>query len=221
MKILCVNTCSYGQAIRLPILLSRIGPQRKKLKGYTPIEVDEMFIIPTERLILRDFNKTDWRAVHVYASDPEVVRYMDWGPNTETETKDFIRRSIASQKEKPRKNYLLAIVLKAEDRLIGSCGLHVTNPNHQEGWVGYCLNRHFWRQGYATETVKALLGFGFRQLGLHRIFATCDPANVGSARVLEKASMQREGRLREHKWAKGGWRDSWLYAILEGEWKNG
>ncbi len=221
MKILGVNTPSCEQAIRLPILLSRTGPQRKKLKGYTPLEVDEMFIIPTARLILRDFDKTDWQAVHMYASDPEVVRYMDWGPNTETETKDFIGRSIASQKEKPRNNYTLAIVLKAEDRLIGSCGLHVANPNHQEGWVGYCLNRHFWRQGYATETVKALLGFGFRQLGLHRIFAACDPANVGSARVLEKASMQREGRLREHKWVKGGWRDSWLYAILEGEWKNG
>jgi RimJ/RimL family protein N-acetyltransferase len=179
-----------------------------------------MVIIHTERLILRDFDKTDWQAVHVYASDPEVVRYMDWGPNTEEETKDFIHRSIASQKEKPRPNYTLAIILKAEDRLIGSCGLHVTNRDHREGWLGYCLNRHSWRQGYATETVKALLGFGFQQLGLHRIYATCDPANSDSAHVLEKVGMQREGHLREHKWAKDRWRDSWLYAVLESDWKD-
>lgn len=176
-----------------------------------------MVVIRTKRLILRDFNETDWQAVHGYASDPEVVRYMDWGPNTEEETKVFIRRSISHQKEKPRRNYTLAIILKAEDRLIGSCGLHVANPDNREGWLGYCLNRHFWGQGYATETAKALLRFGFQQLGLHRIYATCDPANIASVHVLEKIGMQREGHLREHKWAKGRWRDSLLYAILDSE----
>lgn len=179
-----------------------------------PIEV-----IRTERLVLRDLKETDLQAVHSYASDPEVVRYMDWGPNTKEETQDFIQRTITNQKEKPRRVYTLAIVLKAEDELIGSCGMHTSNSDNREGWLGYCLNRHFWGQGYATETAEALLTFGFTQLKLHRIFATCDPANVASARVLEKIGMQREGHLREHKWAKGCWRDSFLYAILENEWK--
>jgi ribosomal-protein-alanine N-acetyltransferase len=79
------------------------------------------------------------------------------------------------------------------------------------------LTRRYWGQGYATETGKALLTFGFDGLGLHRIFATCDPANVPSAHVLEKIGMQREGRIREHKWAKRRWRDSLLYAILDYE----
>ena len=61
--------------------------------------------------------------------------------------------------------------------------------------------------------------FGFGELGLHRIFATCDPRNIGSRRVLEKAGMQCEGILREHKWQKGEWRDSCLYAMLEHEWR--
>lgn len=178
-----------------------------------------MVIIRTERLILRDFDEKDWQAVHRYASDPEVVRYMDWGPNTKMETKVFISRAIAYQKEKPRRNYALAIILKAEDRLVGGCGLHVVNLDNREGWLGYCLNRYFWRQGYATETAKALLRFGFQQLGLHRIYATTDPANMASVHVLEKIGMQREGYLREHKLVKGRWRDSLLYAILEGEWK--
>jgi len=72
---------------------------------------------------------------------------------------------------------------------------------------------------YATEAARALLTFGFGQLRLHRIFATCDPANTASARVLEKIGMQREGLLREHEWVKGRWRDSFLYAILDHEWK--
>ena len=177
--------------------------------------------LPTERLVLREFTKGDWQAVHEYASDPEVVCYMDWGPNTEKETRDFIRRAMASYREKPRYGYQFAVILKEEDRLIGACGLHVSNPDHREAWIGYCFNRHYWGKGYATEAARRLVTFGFDELKLHRIFATCDPQNKGSVRVLEKAGMRREGRLREHKWVKGRWRDSFLYAILDHKWKTG
>ena len=176
-------------------------------------------VIRTSRLLLRELQETDWQAVHTYASDPEVVRYMEWGSNTKEDTTNFIQRSITAQMEQPRKSYELAIVLKEDDRLIGACGIHVSDRNNREGWIGYCLNRQFWRQGYATETAKALLGFGFDRLCLHRIFATCEPANIVSAQVLEKIGMQHEGHLRENKWAKGKWRDSLLYAILDYEWK--
>ncbi len=60
-----------------------------------------------------------------------------------------------------------------------------------------------------------MLGFGFRTLRLHRIYATCDPRNIGSAKVLEKVGMQKEGRMRENLKLKDGWRDSLLYSVLE------
>jgi RimJ/RimL family protein N-acetyltransferase len=177
-----------------------------------------MEVIQMERLMLRDFEKEDWRSVQNYASDPEVVRYMDFGPNTEQESRNFIRRSLAQQKERSRDNFTLAIVLKTEDKLIGGCGIYVTNRNNREGYIGYVLNRNFWRHGYATETARGLLKFGFNELKLHRIFATCDAENVASAHVLEKSGMQMEGHFRENGWVKGRWRDSLLYAILDHEW---
>lgn len=176
-----------------------------------------MEVTRTERLLLRDLMEADWQSVHSYASDPEVVRYMNWGPNTEEETKGFIQRALAGQNEKPRRNYTVAIVVRNENELIGGCSICVSNVDNREGWIGYCLNRHFWGKGYATETANALVDFGFDKLSLHRIFATCDPANTASAHVLEKIGMKREGRIREHMWAKGKWRDSLLYAILEQE----
>jgi RimJ/RimL family protein N-acetyltransferase len=118
-------------------------------------------------------------------------------PTLRKKLKKFIQRAIAHQKEQPRRIYTLAIVLKPENKLIGGCGIYVSNPDNREGWIGYCLNRNFWGQGYATETAKGLLKFGFDQLNLHRIFATCDPANIASACVLEKTGMQREGHFRE------------------------
>ena len=159
----------------------------------------------TGPLVLREFTKGDWQAVHEYASDPEVVRYMDWGPNAEKETRDFIRRAMASYEKDPRREYQFAVTLEKENRLIGSCGLCVSNPDHQEAWIGYCFNRHSWGKGYATEAARRLVAFGFDELKLHRIFATCDPQNKGSVRVLEKAGMRREGLLHEHKRVKGRW----------------
>jgi ribosomal-protein-alanine N-acetyltransferase len=176
-----------------------------------------MEVTRTERLLLRDLMETDWQSVHSYSSDPEVVRYMSWGPNKEEETKGFIQRALASRNEIPRRNYTLAIVVRNENELIGSCSICVSNLDNREGWIGYCLNRRFWGKGYATEAANALVDFGFKKLNLHRIFATCDPANTASAHVLEKIGMKREGHMREHMWARGKWRDSLLYAILEHE----
>jgi ribosomal-protein-alanine N-acetyltransferase len=175
--------------------------------------------LTTDRLVLRDFKMSDLQRVHRYASDPEVVKFMEWGPNTVDESRDFIRMTIRLQRDNPRRQFDLAIVRKAENCLIGGCGLYMTSPHNREAFIGYCLSRDSWGQGYATETAKILLTFGFSQLKLHRIFATCDPANLASAKVLEKSGMQLEGRLRENKLIGKKWRDSLLYSILEHEWK--
>ena len=87
--------------------------------------MNEGIILTTERLVLRDYVEGDWRAVHQYAADPEVVRFMDWGPNTEQQTRDFIARTIGQHQANPRRGYELAVVLKDGGRLIGGCGLRV------------------------------------------------------------------------------------------------
>ncbi len=176
-----------------------------------------MTTLETERLILREFEESDLQAIQEYASAPEVVRYMGWGPNTEKDTREFLQRAFDQRQKQPRSDYGLAVVLKAENRLIGSGGIYI-NPDHKEAELGYCFNRRFWGQGYATEAAKAFTAFGFEKLGLHRVYATCDPANVASVRVMQKIGMQREGHLREHRWIREKWRDSYLYAILEQEW---
>ncbi len=64
-----------------------------------------------------------------------------------------------------------------------------------------------------------MVRLGFEEHKLHRIGAGCVADNAGSARVLEKIGMQREGHLREKAYFKGRWWDSLLYAILDHEWQ--
>jgi ribosomal-protein-alanine N-acetyltransferase len=172
-------------------------------------------VLETERLVLREFTPDDWEQVHVYASDADLVKYMDWGPNSEEETKDYINRVILSQQQSPRELYELAITVKENGSVIGGCGLHI--EKHAQAALGYCLNRHFWGHGFASEAAYALSKFGFGEMKLHRIFATCRPENTASSRVMEKIGMTKEGMLREHFFAKGQWQNSFLYSVLKNE----
>jgi RimJ/RimL family protein N-acetyltransferase len=54
--------------------------------------------IETERLLLRDFREDDFDSIHAYATDPEVVRYMTWGPNTLEVTREVLDRNLERQK---------------------------------------------------------------------------------------------------------------------------
>src|SRR5579885_1198035 len=140
----------------------------------------EVFCLESERLLLRDWKNSDWQAAFEYASDPEVSKYMNWGPNTERETKAFITSAIMSISEKPRLTYELAVVLKEEGKIIGGTGMRL-KPEESKAMIGYVFNRSYWGKGLATEAAQRLVRFGFEELNLHRIFATCDAENLGSA----------------------------------------
>jgi RimJ/RimL family protein N-acetyltransferase len=179
-------------------------------------EDESMLPIRTARLALRDFVEADWHDVHEYASDPEVVRDMIWGPNSEEQTREFVARTLEQQGKRPRLQY--GLVIEFEGKVVGAVRIDVQNESKREADLGYVVHQKFWRRGIATEAARALLKFGFGQLKLHRLWATCDPSNAGSIRVLEKIGMQREGRLREHQFIKGRWRDSLLFAMLDHDW---
>jgi RimJ/RimL family protein N-acetyltransferase len=123
--------------------------------------------------------------------------------------------------DQPRTAFEVAIVLEAERRVIGGVGIRIKSEKHREGDIGYVLNRRYWSLGIITEAARAMLEYGFSELKLHRIYATCDAENAASARVMEKLGMQYEGRKRQNELVKGRWRDTVMYAILESDPRSG
>jgi ribosomal-protein-alanine N-acetyltransferase len=171
--------------------------------------------LSTTRLRLRDFELGDYQAVHAFATDLAVVSYVEWGPNTPEETQAFLREAITSADLSPRQRYALAVVVHSDaERLIGSIELRVVSFEHRRGEIGYVLAREWWGFGYATEAARRLLDFGFDQLGLHKISATCDPENRASVAVLTKIGMHQEGVLRDYVYVRGQWRDRLLFSVI-------
>ena len=150
-------------------------------------------MLRSQRLLLRDFRDDDFKAVHAYATDLDVVRYMTWGPNSEAETREFLERAQSHIENEPRVGFELAVIRGEPEELIGGIGLHVDGS---KAMLGYCFARSAWGQGFATEAARVLVDFGFRSQGLHRIWACCDPENAGSIRVLQKLGMRQEGHLK-------------------------
>ena len=80
--------------------------------------------------------------------------------------------------------------------------------------VGYSLGRAYWNRGIMTEALRAVVAYGFDQLGLNRIEAQHETDNPASGRVMAHVGMRKEGTLRQRLVNKGKFVDVALYAIL-------
>lgn len=177
-----------------------------------------MVPLKTKRLVIREFTEEDFEGVHRYASNPNVVKYMPWGPNTEQDTHGFIQRKLQEQIVKPRKSHDYAITL--DGILIGGGGLTVHDREARVAELGYCLDEPYWGKGIGTEFALEMIRHGFKGMDLNRIFAKCDSRNTGSYRIMEKIGMQREGLHKQDHLIRGTYRDTLIYAILRNEWDN-
>ena len=177
--------------------------------------------IMSRRLVLRDFIVEDWADVHALRADSAVARFMDFNPETPEQSREWLARVIVHNRERPRLAYNLAIVRRADDRVIGWIGIGPSSRHPQVGELGFgsMLHRAAWGQGYAPEAVQAIVDFGFRTLGGQRLSAWCYVANGASARVLEKAGLRFVRRYQDTEPKSGQLIDCLEYALRIDEWR--
>lgn len=169
--------------------------------------------IETARLRLRRPTLADAPDIFEYASDPEVTRLLTFTTHRVVGTVEEFLRTLLPAMERGER-YGWAITRAGSDRLIGMLEIRI-RPAKAE--LGYVLAKRFWGQGYMTEAVRPVVEWALRQRPIHRVDAFCDAENHGSARVLEKVGMMREGTLRKwfvHPNVSDVPRDCFLYSIV-------
>jgi RimJ/RimL family protein N-acetyltransferase len=171
--------------------------------------------LATARLLLRPPVLTDADAIfQKYAQDPEVTRYLIWQPHPNIEvTREFVQRCLRCWQEGT--SFPWGVVRKEDDAFIGMIELRI---DRYRADLGYALARAYWGSGYATEMTRAVVNWAISQPEIYRVWATCDVDNLASARVLEKAGMQREGLLRRyilHPNISAEPRDSYCYSRVK------
>lgn len=172
--------------------------------------------LETQRLVLRNYCAEDWLRVHGYASIPEFSRFEMWGPNSEADTKKFITEMLAEAASRPRYKFNFAVCLRDSGLLIGGCGIRLESQASRVANLGWAISPEFQGRGYAPEAALELIRFGFAELDLQVIYATCDARNSASIRVMEKLAMPKVGHLTADKMQKGYLRDTLRFELIKG-----
>ncbi|RAJ14620.1 GNAT family N-acetyltransferase [Olleya aquimaris] len=144
-------------------------------------------ITETERLYLREFIPED--AIHFYQInlDEDVIKYTgDIAFESLTEAKEFLSSYNQYQQHNMGR---WAVCDKQTDDFLGWCGLKY-HPKDDIVEVGYRFYKKYWNKGYATESAKAAIHYGFETLKLKTIFAHAHVNNVASHKVIEKCGLQ-------------------------------
>ncbi len=169
--------------------------------------------LSSERLIYRKMCKKDAADMYVYASLPEVTRFLLWSehPNI-LYTKRYLSRVEACYRA--GQFFDFSLVDRASGHMIGTCGFTRFDIKNNSAEIGYVLHPAFWNQGLATEAAMTILQYGFDVLGLHRIEARYMIQNQASRRVMEKCGMHFEGVHHGLLFVKGAYRDIGIYARI-------
>jgi len=172
-------------------------------------------VLHTERLILRPFRTGDAAAMFEnWASDPDVTKYLTWGCHGSVSVSEMILRDWVSSYDQAD-FYQWAIVPKSSgDEPVGSISVVSHNDDLQIAHVGYCIGKKWWRKGYATQALSAVIDFLFHDVGMRRVEARHDANNPNSGAVMRNCGMQYEGTLRQSDRNNQGICDACWYGIL-------
>jgi 8-oxo-dGTP diphosphatase len=162
---------------------------------------EEVFPIYTTRLLLRPLQVADIDAIYELYSDWEVSKQLSQitFPFTVEAAQQFIY--AAQQSASSQSSYMLGIIQRSDEDTVGVVSLRVpaldpSSPPESKledeglGIVGYSIVRSAWGQGYATESLQAIISFAADTLELTRLQATALRQNIASRRVLEHCGFQ-------------------------------
>jgi RimJ/RimL family protein N-acetyltransferase len=173
----------------------------------------------TERLILRALTASDAGDLFRYRSDPRVNQFQFWVPRSIGEVKEFLEHAIAKTVGIPGTWFQLGICLRGSGELLGDCGIHFPEHEPQQVEIGISLAPEHQGHGYASEALRRLFDYIFEEIGMHRVFASVDPANTASLKLLDRLGMRQEAHFVESVYFKGHWVDDVIYGVLDREWK--
>ena len=155
--------------------------------------------------------KSLWEAAH--ESVVEVGPWLAWchAQYSVADAVEWIRSRAPLAAE--RREYHFAI-LGTDGRFLGGCGINQINRIHRFGNLGYWVRTSATGRGVATDAVRQLAEFAFRNTDLLRLEILCAVGNERSQRVAERANAVREGVLRNRLLLHGQPVEAVMYSLV-------
>ncbi len=169
-----------------------------------------------DKIYLRPLDTEDIDSFVLWTNDEEVRQYLSRiTPLNKVRERDFIEGLYKDDRE-----IVLGIALKENDQLIGNLALRRASMSFRQASLGIVIgDKSGWSKGYGTEALNLMMGHGFDELNLHRIYLTVISLNARAIRAYEKVGFKREGVFRDHQYRNGKYHDVYYMGILEDEWR--
>lgn len=179
--------------------------------------------IHTERLLIRTARSDDAEAMYRRRNDPEVARYQDWQiPYPMSKVEQNLAEVAAMDGPEPDDWWMATVELTATGEVIGELAVQLTEEG-RTAEVGYTFAREHWGNGYAVESVEALVDWLFSDPKMTRLEGLLHPDNPASAMLLERTGFLFEGHTRLSFWLGDEASDDWIYGMTREDhetWKN-
>ena len=173
-------------------------------------------VLRGERCVLRRWRAKDIGSLVQHANNMNVSRYLRDRfpyPYTRRDARAFLAGATGAGSDDTK------LAIDVEGEAVGGIGVITgTDVERFSAEVGYWLGEAFWGRGIVTEALNMFSQDVFERLNLLRLFAVASAANVGSARVLEKAGYQQEGVMRSAAVKFGVPNDQLLFARINPDW---
>lgn len=172
--------------------------------------------IETKRLILKGISPAYMTFIFEHHSREGIMDLLGHRSEEEYNKEEFKQKNGYSTYNRSFMLFLLQD--KTSGKIIGRCGIHNWNTDHNRAEVGYHMtDESYKQQGLMTEAFGAVIDYGFNVLKLHRMEALVGSQNVPSLRLMEKYGFIKEGVLREHWYSAGKYEDSLMFSKLQKE----
>ncbi|MEZ9595265.1 GNAT family N-acetyltransferase [Shewanella sp. 10N.261.52.F9] len=172
-----------------------------------------MLELYTDRLRLRTVISSDWNSFLYMHSDEQLNEFVR-KPQPESDIRQKFERAL-EHREFVEGEWLLTIIENAHTQdFVGFIGLQNSDVEMGQMQVGYMLHPDAQGQGFACESLQAIVDWACLSYTPHKFIAYCIEQNIASAKVLEKCGFVREGLLRENCKIGDQWFDDCLYGLL-------
>lgn len=166
-----------------------------------------------ELVSLRAREPEDAPYLHLWQSDPEVMRW--WDRVYPPLPPDLLAQRIAEAPPPSFEHPSFLVADRATGEPIGWCGLHHPSATHRHAELAVMIGSASHRgRGYGTDTTRTLCRFAFDRMNLHRVTLTVFPGNAAARHVYAKLGFVEEGVRRRAFWKDGAWHDLVHMALL-------
>jgi hypothetical protein len=168
------------------------------------------------RVGLRAVERDDLATLLQWRNRPELRRYFrEYRELGSAHQDQWFENAVLGAQQ----THMFAIVERGAARLLGACGLCYIDWINRTADFSLYIGRNglYIDDLWAPDAGRTLLGYGFDELGLHRIWCEIYSFDQPKQRLLPALGFTLDGRHRETHWAEGGWHDSLFYGVLDRE----